>query len=844
MTVTAGANGVADSAIGRVDNNVISSDESIRVLLKRRSEAVGVRDFAAPGAGAARRTALAAASVVYLQGAWHSATRGRRPEGLALAAVGSLARGDCGPLSDLDLVLLHDGRHDAASLAELAEALWYPLWNAGLRLDHSTRSLGECREVASADLAAAVGMLDLAVVAGDEVLVAGVRSAVARDWRAGARTRLPEVLDAVAERHRRFGDLPDLLEPDLKEARGGFRDMRLLRALAAAWLADRPHGAVDRAYSDLLDVRDALRVATGRARDRLVRNDHDAVAALLGHPDSDRLLVHVSQASRVLAHGLDSTMRRAAQSQRARTLRHGPRRPALTPIGGGLFVNDGEVVLGPRVKASSDPLLLMRAAEAASRVQMLLSPVTLDNLVANGAPMHLPWSPAAREAFGDLLASGPGLWAVWESLTLAGVTSQWIPQWDSVTSLPQHNPVHRHTVDRHLVQTVIEASAMLDRVRRPDALLLAALLHDLGKAGGGVDHARHGIAPARAWLTATGNDAVLVDLVARLVEHHLTLVELATHRDPDDPRTVDELLAAVDHDPDTLDLLAALTEADARAVAPGAWSPWRATLVADLVRRAHEQLSSMSFAEGNDAGRTDRTEEGVDAVPYSGADRAERVKATPHGCPRAPEHLVAEALATGAVVRVEDAGDAQVVSIVAPDRVGLFADCAGVLAAQGLSVRRATLATRDRVADDRWYVTSRNGARADAEGLARALRRLARGDRGPLAAVRRPHGAVAAPTALPDAAVQQVVTRALLLPDASEGATVLELRAPDRVGLLYAVGRCLVAENVSVRSAHVSTSCGQAVDTLYLTEPDGSRLAPSRVARVIAALMDAGDAPA
>lgn len=809
-----------DDATGTVEG-----DEAIRVLLRRRAEAVDVRGFAAPRAGEVRRRALASAATAYLHDAWRRATQGRRPDGLALAAVGSLARGDCGPLSDLDLVLLHDGRHEAATLGELAEALWYPLWNGGLRLDHSTRSLGECREVASADLAAAVGMLDIVPVAGDDVLVAGVRSAVARDWRASARKRLPEVIDAVTERHRRFGDLPDLLEPDLKEARGGFRDMRLLRALTAAWLADRPHGDVDRAYGALLDVRDALHVATGRGRDRLVHNDQDAVASLLGHADSDRLLVTVSQAARVLAHGLDSTMRRAAQSQRARTLRTGPRRPRLEPLGGGMFVSDGEVVLGPRVDVTGDPVLPIRAAEAAARAGLALSPATLGNLVSNSAALPTPWPAAAREAFGDLLASGPGLWVVWESLTLAGLTSRWIPQWDSVHSLPQRNPVHRHTVDRHLVQTVIDASALLDRVRRPEVLLLAALLHDLGKAGGGVDHARHGVGPARAWLTAVGYDDEVTALVCRLVEHHLTLVELATHRDPDDPRTLDELLDAVEADPDTLDLLATLTEADARAVAPGAWSAWRASLVADLVSRAHERLGAGSaggVAGAAGAGVAGRTTVELSAIP---------------------DHVRAEAVATGAVVRVEEVGATQVVSIVAPDRVGLFADCAGVLAAQGLSVRRATLATVDGLAEDRWHVVSADGARADADMLERALRRVTRGDRTPLAPIGRVSvvpGRSGSATTVTDAA--KLVTRALLLPDASDEATVLELRAPDRVGLLHDVGVCLVAHGVSVRSAYVSTSCGQAVDTLYLTEPDGGRLSPAQVARVIGALMDAGEA--
>ncbi|HCE60187.1 MAG TPA: [protein-PII] uridylyltransferase, partial [Janibacter terrae] len=243
----------------------------------------GTREFTAPGAGAVRRAAITAATRTWLA-ELHAAAVGDR-EGIALAAVGSLGRGWSGPLSDLDLVLVHDGRSVAAGdLAGAAERLWYPIWDSGLALDHSVRSAAQCRAVARDDLSAAVGLLDITHVAGDEDLVAGVRSTVAHDWRAGARTRLPQFLESVRARHHRHGDLGQQIEPDLKEALGGIRDVTVLHALTRAWLTDRPHGAVDPALGRLLDVRDALHVVSGRGRDRLLREEHDAVAALLGLP--------------------------------------------------------------------------------------------------------------------------------------------------------------------------------------------------------------------------------------------------------------------------------------------------------------------------------------------------------------------------------------------------------------------------------------------------------------------------------------------------------------------------------------------------------------------------------
>jgi len=360
-------------------------------LTAQRLDLAGTRSFGAPGAGRRRRTALADFARDQLQGIWAEATKGGRFEGVALASVGSLARGDGGPLSDYDLVLLHYGRSlSEGDVIELADRVWYPIWDGGAKLDHSVRTVNQCRQVAAADLSAAVGLLDLTWVAGDREVVQAAGATLAHDWRANARRRLPELVESLETRHRRHGDLAHVIEPDLKEARGGLRDMTVLRALTAAWLADRPHGAVDTAYEHLLDVRDALHVVTGRGRDRLTREDHDAVAALLGEPDADAMLTGVATSARTIAFALDATVRRAGQSQRARTLRIGPRRPQLNPLGYGLFEHDGELVLGPSVDPARDPLLALRAAVLAARNTLPISPATLANLAEHGAPLSEP----------------------------------------------------------------------------------------------------------------------------------------------------------------------------------------------------------------------------------------------------------------------------------------------------------------------------------------------------------------------------------------------------------------------------------------------------------------------
>jgi [protein-PII] uridylyltransferase len=779
----------------------------------RRLDLAGTRTFATPGAGPARRRALAEFGFGWLQELWREAWAGRRHEGVALAAVGSLARGDGGPLSDYDLVLLHHPRGlSGKEVAAFADRLWYPIWDAGVALDHSVRTVADCRAVATEDLSAAVGLLDLTHVAGDPDVVNAARSTVAHDWRANARTRLSEIREQVLARHARQGDLAHLVEPDLKEARGGLRDMSVLRALTSAWLTDRPHGEVDAAYERLLDVRDAIHVVSGRGRDRLTRDDQDACAALLGYPDADELLTDVSRAARTIAYAADGTLRRSLQSQRARTLRVGPRRPQLAPLGYGLYRHDGEAVLGSSAAVSTDPLIPLRSALVAARNGIPLSPTTLTNLAAQAPPMPEPWPEIARGVFADLLATGPGLVAVWEGLDLSGIVERWLPEWSAVRSRPQRSAVHRHTVDRHLVESVVGASGMVRGVARPDLLVLAALFHDIGKVPGSLDHSATGAELTERALERLGYPAADREVVVLLVREHLTLVDLATRRDPSDPATIAALTEAVGGSIDTLDLLRALTEADASAAGPTAWSDWRAGLVDRLYTACR---ASLEHTQGETKAVVEPSEE--QSLPSE----------------------VVESLASGEPhVTVLSLGGAHRVDIIDRDRAGLFADTAGLLAAQGFAVRSAVVRTVDGVAANEWWVESPGGEVPVAELISRDLVRVARGDRSPLGRLQRRKATVAA-RSLSSGSPDQA--RAMVVSSASAAATVIEVRATDRPGLLQDIGITLARASLSVRSAHIATYAGQTLDTFYVTEYAGGPLAPARAAQAVAMIIDTCD---
>lgn len=542
-----------------------------------------------PEVGVRRRATLSAAVRRWLGELWAGA--GVDGDGVALACSGSLARQETGPCSDLDLIVLHDTGHSSGEVARIAERLWYPIWDSGISLDHSVRSVKQCRQVASADLNVAGALLDLAPIAGDADLVRRAAKQLGEDWRANARKRLPEIIQHVQARHERFGELAQMLEPDLKEAKGGLRDMSVLRTLTSSWLADRPHGAVDDAYVCLLDVRDALQSVTRRSRNVLAQNDQDEVAHRLGCVDADHLLSRIGTQSRRISAATDETLRRAGQSQRGRLSRRGPRRADLVPLGPGLYAHDGEVVLAA-VRSSDGQdhrILPLRAAATASRTDLRLSPVTARKLAGFAAPPE-PWPAAARRHFVTML-TGPGLLHTWTSLDLAGVIDLWLPEWAAIRDRPQRNPLHRHTVDRHSLEAVHEAVKLADKVDRADLLLVAALLHDLGKRHAAVDHCVEGARLIAPIATRMGWPPEDQSTLRTLVAHHLTVMTLATKHDPTASGTAQRLAAAVAGDAATLRLLAALTEADARSAGPRTWTAGRASLMRDLVARTLALIS-------------------------------------------------------------------------------------------------------------------------------------------------------------------------------------------------------------------------------------------------------------
>lgn len=747
-----------------------------------------------PGPG--RRRALAALTDEWLQELYrHSGAVG---SGTALVAIGGYGRAELAPGSDLDLLLLHEGR-----IGDAADRIWYPVWDSKLRLDHSVRTPAEARRLASSDVKVVLGLLDARTVAGDELLVERLVGSVRSDWRGFAAKRMEELRVGVEQRREANGEVAHLLEPDLKESFGGLRDLTVLRAVAASWITDIPHTGLGAPHALLLDARDALHNKTQRGNDRLLMQEQDSVALAMGYPDSESLMRAVSAAGRAIGHAADTTWYQVGRTTRRsarRPFRRLGKRQERTPLADGVVVQEGEAVLASTARPDRDPTLVLRAAAAAAQAGLRLAPHAVERLATESAPMPVPWPSSARNSLVSLLGAGRSTLPVWESLDQAGILSALLPGWEVVRSAPQRNPVHRYTVDRHLVETAIQAAKYQRDVGRPDLLLIGALFHDIGKGRPGTDHTEVGVDLMVDIAPHLGFGDADAEVLIALVQHHLLLPETATRRDPDDPNTVAGVAEAVG-DLQTLDLLDALTKADAQATGPAAWSDWRAALIADLVTRVRGVLKGVRIEPAADlaAGQQDLVAAGV------------------------PDVLIGDSAPGGLFTA----------TVAAPDQVGLLATVAGVLALNRLDVRGLRAFGAGGMAVSEWTVDAAFGDPPDQVRLREDLRRALAGSLDVADRLRRRESNY--PDAGPAVALEPRVD---VVEDASEHATVIEVRTYDRPGALFRLARAIADAGIDVMAARADSMGSNVVDVFYLGSGDGKPLDYAQTADVLKRLND------
>jgi [protein-PII] uridylyltransferase len=775
---------------------------SLRV---RRQELIDRSDLG----GDAFCRAYAAAADEWITGLFDEACGGDA-RGMALVAVGGYGRGELCPFSDLDVVLVHKGRKD---IAATADRIWYPVWDEGISLDHSVRRPAEVLDMAGEDLRVALGLLDARVICGEAKVAEPVIEGAKERWVRQKPPWLGDLADGVSERQAANGDVGFLLEPDLKESHGGLRDIAALLAMmeAVPVLADYVDTvALESARSVLTAVRVELQRRAGRELNKLLLQEQEQVAKAVGMLDADELMYEVATAGRTVAwEGDDAWRRRSAWSraQGSRGLRRRDRgaTPGVTPLTGepGIGSTGDEVVLVDDADVTGDISLTLRLAAVAAERNLPISRDALTLLGRRAPDVVTPWSDELRGTLVRVLAAGPAAIPALEALDQRRLLERYLPEWASVRNKPQRNPYHRFTVDRHLLEATANAATMTHRVRRVDLLLLGTLLHDIGKGYPG-DHTDVGMVVATDIATRMGLPPEDVATIVTMIRLHLLLPDTATRRDLDDPATARKVADEVGDRP-TLELLAAMVEADSLATGPSAWGAWKAGLVADLVERASRLLDGEAVAPPAPL-ITEELEVVMDTVRT-------------HGVP---------------ALSIE----APQVTVVAPDRSGLLAEVTGVLALHGLNVRSAVVAGEHGVAVETFIVEPDRGRWPDAAKLSNDLAAVMDGrldvdaQLDARAHTYRNAGRVRV--------AQLVSTQVAVDNNASATATVVEVRAEDIVGQLHRITRALVECHLDVTSAKVSTFGSAVVDAFYVRGPDGRKLTDASQIAAVEQAVQAG----
>jgi [protein-PII] uridylyltransferase len=776
---------------------------------------------------AARRSELVDACVVELFG------ESQVPPRVALVALGGYGRGELAPRSDVDLLILHaDGPEE---IEGLAERLLYPLWDAGLTVGHGVRTADECLTLASERLDAATAMLDGRLLAGDVGSWDEVRDRLWAWARSDPRGFAERLVMSASERRERFGSVSSLLEPDLKEGSGGLRDLHALGWLAIvltgtggvrsfeepALLRRAEREALESAEEFLVRVRSALHLETSRRTDRLFLDHQPAIARAMGFEDEpglpavDGLMRAVFEHARQVEH--------VSRSVFDRYLRGESDAPALeeTPAG------------------------VLRAFASVATERGVMGTPALDRIEEMVIEDQVEWTEPVRRAFLTIVRAGEEGTRALETLDRLRILTRFLPEWEPVRCRPQRDPYHRNSVDVHLLNTLAGMARLLGggdegdplvaeaaaAVRDRDPLLLGALLHDIGKTGRG-NHVPVGVDQATAALERMRLPSHTRDLALFLVAEHLLLSDTATRRDLDDDDLVLDVAARVG-DPERLAALYLLTVADALATGPLAWTPWRATLVRELVAKVQRVLERGELGPGA-ADRLEALGAGLrDLLPDERAAEVDRfMERMPRGyllatpAEQAARHFPLLRGPVGAhEVRTLSGPGARpgthALTVIASDRPGLLSWIAGSLSLAGLSILTAQVFTSDdgvavdvfevegafeaRIGEDRWR-EFRTILRKAIDG------RLSLEHR-----VEQKRGHYPAPS--PDVPVDVRVHN-----DASDFFTVVEVGAPDRIGLLFDVTRTLAELHLDVHLAKVATYGRRVVDVFYVRDDLGRKV--------------------
>jgi len=813
-----------------------------------------------------------------------------RAELMSIVAFGGYGRGELAPKSDIDLLFLTDYKL-TARVEQLVEYILYTLWDLGLKVGHATRSIDECISHARADLTIRTGLLEARYVWGEQSLFSELRQRFRTDVVQGTG---PDFVDAKLrerdERHWRMGDSRYLLEPNVKDGKGGLRDLQTL-----FWIAKYLYGVGDvgrlidegvftrkevrrfaKAQEFLWTVRCWLHFLTGRAEERLTFDLQPELARRMGYRDSvgasgvERFMKHyflyakdVGDLTRIFCAALE------ARHQRRSLLR--------LPLN--LFNREieGFAIEGGRITVASDthfverPVDMLRLFEVAHRRDLEIHPEALRCMtrdlrrIDNGVRDD----PEANRIFRAILTARNNPETTLRRMNEAGVLGRFITDFGRVVAQMQFDMYHIYTTDEHTIRAIgivnrIERGELADdhplstkiihQVLSRDVLYAAVLLHDIAKGRGG-DHSELGAVVARQLCPRFGFTRDETDTVSWLVQQHLSMSNTAFKRDLGDPKAILDFVEMV-QSPERLRLLLCLTVADIRAVGPGRWNHWKATLLRELYYRAEAVMTGRHTRAGREeraAGvirmlrdrLADWSQEALDAHVARG-HAAYWLSFDIDSLVRQARFVRASEEATRKLSidhRVDAERAVTEVTIYTADHAGLFSRIAGALAISGANIVDANINTLNNgMALDSFLVQDAAGGAFDEPAklarMATLIEQTLSGQIQPLAELEKRRG-------LPRRArIMAVPPRVLIDNKASNRHTLVEVNAHDRPGLLYAVTRALADLSLQVYSAKISTYGEEVVDVFYVKDLFGMKIEhPGKLAQIRKGLLEALEPP-
>ena len=879
--------------------------EALNLYLARH-RAIAETRLLAGGAEAGVRVAwdlgaAADAVVIALWGfAWRHVVRSANPtqgERMALLAVGGYGRAVLAPYSDLDLLFLRPWKENAAS-ESVTEFMLYALWDLGFKVGNASRTVTETIKLARADMTIRTAVLEARLLVGDAALYSDFRKRFEREIvRGTAKAFVAAKLDERDGRHAKIGASRYLVEPNVKDGKGGLRDLHTLYWIARYLDPSTERG--DKALEDLLTSKDqrtvfqafnflwAVRIhmhfVAGRAEERLSFDLQPEIARRMGwRGRADESAVERFMRRYFLVAKDVGALTRAfcakLEQDRAKTARGlsrllpaaKPKRrklddPTFLEEGGRLTIADTQVF-------ERDPSALLRLFRTADRDDLDLHP---DAFTAVSRSLNLITpkfrrDPKVAEIFLDILARGSRPGRTLQLMNDAGLLGRFLPEFARIVGQTQLNRYHAYTVDEHTLRAVgiigdIDngrlgedhplSTAIMPVITDKEALYLAMLMHDTGK-GGTRGQEDDGSIAARRACERLGLSHAKADLTAWLVRHHLVMSDYAQKRDVSDPDTV-AAFARIVETPERLRLLLVLTTADIRAVGPGVWNGWKGQLLRELYAATEAALRGGRGADPASAVRKRIEAEAAaaraalvradpNAVVFAEAMEDLYFASTPLGEQQAHAELARRAEQTGAaaLARYHDERNALELTVAARDRRGLFADLADRLSNLGAQVVGARLFTSQRgLALDIFYLQDATGApwgrdqpEAQLERLRREIANAAQeGAPRPRREPEKPWRTTGAADFTPTVVVDN---------DATDAATIVEVSGRDRAGLLASLARRLAAAGLSVQSAHIENYGLRAVDAFYVLTEEGAKLTDAQAIETLKGTLAGVFAPA